>query len=228
MALTLYIHPLASFCHKVLIGLHENDTTFEASVVDFFGPGSAASHLERWPVGKIPVLHDSETGRVVPETSIIIEYLQQHCPGPVRLLPTDTAQLLEVRLWDRFYDLYVSVPMQKIVTDRIRPEGANDPHGVAEAHATLETAYQMIEGQLHGRRWAAGDGFSMADCSALPALFFASIVHPFHSDQPQLAAYLERLLQRPSVARVIAEAQPYFKFFPYREAMPRRFLEAAE
>lgn len=228
MALTLYIHPLASFCHKVLIGLYENGTSFEAKLVDFSDPGSAAAHVERWPVGKIPVLHDGKTGRVVPESSIIIEYLQQRHPGPVRLMPSDPEELQEVRLWDRFYDLYVSAPMQKIVTDRIRPESANDPHGVTEAHATLETAYAMIEGQLYGKQWTTGDDFTMADCSALPALFFASIVHPFREDQQQLAAYLERLLQRPSVERVIAEAQPYFKFFPYKEAMPKRFLDAAE
>jgi glutathione S-transferase len=228
MSLTLHIHPLASFCHKVLIGLYENGTPFDVEIVDFSDPGSAASHLERWPVGKIPLLHDSAKGRIVPETSIIIEYLQQHYPGAVRLLPTDAGQLLEVRLWDRFFDLYVSVPMQKIVTDRIRPEGANDPHGVAEAHAALDTAYAMIEAQLSGRSWAVGDTFTMADCSAMPGLFFASIVHPFRDDQPHLSAYLERLLQRPSVARIIVEATPYFKFFPYREAMPRRFLEAAQ
>lgn len=225
--LTLYFHPLASFCHKVLIGLYENETPFEAKIVDFTDAGSAAAHVERWPVGKIPVLHDGDTGRVVPETSIIIEYLQQRYPGPVQLLPDDPERLLDVRLWDRFYDLYVGAPMQKIVTDRIRPEGANDPHGVAEARATLNTAYAMIEGQLHGKRWAIGDTFTMADCSALPALFFASVVCPFREDQQQLAAYLERLLQRPSIERVIAEARPYFKFFPYREAMPKRFLGAA-
>jgi glutathione S-transferase len=212
----------------VLIGLYENGTPFEAKIVDFADAGSAAAHLERWPVGKIPVLHDGNTGQVVPETSIIIEYLQQRYPGPVQLLPDDPDRLLDVRLWDRFYDLYVSVPMQKIVTDRIRPAGASDPHGVAEARATLDTAYAMMERQMRDKRWATGDDFTMADCSALPALFFASVVHPFGKDQQQLAAYLERLLQRPSVERVIAEARPYFKFFPYRDAMPARLLEASE
>lgn len=227
MALTLYLHPLASFCHKVLIGLYENGTSFEASIVDFSNAGSAAAHIERWPVGKIPVLHDSVGNRVVAETSIIIEYLQQHWPGPVQLIPSEAEQQLEVRLWDRFFDLYVSVPMQKIVGDRIRPEGATDSHGVAEAHVTLETAYDMIEGQLYGRHWITGEAFSMADCSALPALFFGSIVHPFGDSRPQLQDYLERLLARPSVQRVIAEAQPYFQYFPYRDAMPARFLEPA-
>lgn len=113
MALTLYLHPLASFCHKVLIGLYENGTPFAASLVDFSNPGSAAAHIGRWPVGKIPVLHDSATNRVVAETSIIIEYLQQHYPGPVQLIPSATELQLDVRLWDRFFDLYVSVPMQR-------------------------------------------------------------------------------------------------------------------
>lgn len=227
MALTLYLHPLASFCHKVLIGLYENGTQFEASLVDFSNPGSAAAHIERWPVGKIPVLHDSVGNRLVAETSIIIDYLQQHHPGPVRLIPGDPDEQLAVRLWDRFFDLYVSVPMQKIVGDRIRPEAARDPHGVAEAHATLETAYDMIERQLHGKGWITGEAFTMADCSALPALFFGTIVHPPGEDRPALRNYMERLLARPSVQRVLDEARPYFVFFPYRDAMPAQFLDPA-
>lgn len=224
MSLTLYLHPLASFCHKVLIALYENATPFEPKLVDFADPGSAAAHIERWPVGKIPVLHDSIGNRVVAETSIIIEYLQQHHGGPARLIPDAQDRELDVRLWDRFFDLYVSVPMQKIVTDRIRPEGRGDPHGVNEAYATLQTAYEMIEVQLHGQEWSTGDEFTMADCSALPGLFFASIVHPFGPDLPQLRAYFERLLARPSVRRVLTEARPYFQFFPHRDRIPQRFL----
>ncbi len=224
MALTLYSHPLASFCHKVLLALYENGTPFAAVTVDFADPGSAAAHLERWPVGKIPVLHDSAAGRVVAETSIIIEYLHRHHPGPVALLPQDEEARLDVRLWDRFFDLYVHQPMQKIVTDRIRPAGQSDPHGVEEARATLAMAYEMIDRQLTGREWATGDAFSMADCAAAPALFYASIVAPFPADLASLAAYFERLLARPSVRRVIDEARPFFGFFPYREAMPARLL----
>lgn len=226
MTLTLYMHPLASFCHKVLIALYENETPFVAETVDFGNPGAAAAHLDRWPVGKIPVLHDSATDGIVPETTVIIEYLQRHFPGPVRLIPDDADAQLEVRLLDRFFDLYVSVPMQKIVTDRLRPEGGADPHGVAEAHAMLDLAYGMIERRMAGRAWAAGAAFTLADCSALPALFFASIVHPFADDQRLLADYLDRLMQRPSVMRVLTEAQPYFALFPYRDAMPKRYAEA--
>lgn len=225
MALTLYLHPLASFCHKVLIALYENDLDFRAETVDFGDPGSAAALLEKWPVGKIPVLHDDTHNRTIPETSIIIDYVQQHYPGRVRLLPEDQDAGLEARLWDRFFDLYVSVPMQKIVTDRIRPEKSRDPTGLTDARKTLDTAYAMIDTQVAAIPWATGDQFTIADCSAAPSLFFASIVHPFSKDQVHLGRYFERLLERPSVRRTLAEAQPYFSMFPYRDAMPERYLE---
>ncbi len=224
MSLTLYSHPLASFCHKVLIALYENGTAFRSETVDLGDPGSAAAHMERWPVGKIPVLHDVEAKRVIPETSIIIEYLQETHPGPVILLPSDSAARLETRLWDRFFDLYVNVPMGKIVTDRIRPRGTSDAFGIAEARATLDTAYAMIEGRMSARDWATGKDFTMADCAAAPALFYAAIVHPFGSDRRHLTRYRDRLLERPSVKRVVAEARPYFWMFPYRDAMPEHYL----
>lgn len=226
MSLTLYSHPLASFCHKVLIALYENGTPFDAVTVDFADPGSAAAHMERWPVGKIPVLHDGAANRVVAETSIIIEYLQRHYPGRLRLLPAEPEARLEVRLWDRFFDLYVHQSMQKVVTDRIRPVGTNDPHGVEEARATLAMAYAMIDGRLADREWVAGDTFTLADCAAVPGLFYGSIAAPFAAEHVNLAAYFERLLARASVRRVLHEARPYFKNFPYLEAMPARFLAA--
>lgn len=222
--LTLYVHPLASFCHKALIALYENQVPFEAVIVNFSDPGSAAAHIERWPVGKIPVLHDSGTDRIVAETSIIVEYLQRHYPGPVPMLPTDPEMQLDVRLWDRFYDLYVSQPMQKIVTDRIRPADSHDAFGVSEARALLDQAYGMVATRMQNQQWAVGDVFSLADCAAFPALFFASIVHPFGPDHAPIAAYLDRLLERPSIRRVLREAQPYFEMFPYRAEMPARFL----
>jgi glutathione S-transferase len=225
MSLTLYLHPLASFCHKVLIALYENDIAFTPEVVDLGVPGSAARHVERWPVGKIPVLHDTARNRTVPETSIIIEYLDRHYRGPVSMLPDDPEAALEARLWDRFFDLYVSQPMQRIVLDRIRADDAKDPAGMAEARQGLDTAYAMIDHHMARRQWAAGDSLTIADCAAAPALFYTSIVHPFDKGMRNLGAYFERLLDRPSMRRTLAEARPYFDMFPYREAIPERFLQ---
>jgi glutathione S-transferase len=225
--LTLYYHPLASFCHKVLIALYENATPFQARIVDLADQGSSGEMLAYWPVGKIPVLRDHQRQQTVPETSVIIEYLALHHPGPVPLLPADPDQALQVRLWDRFFDLYVSAPMQKIVVDRLRPAGASDALGVEEAEATLDRAYALLEAHLQPGAWAAAATFSLADCAAAPALFYAAIVRPFGDAYPKLAAYHERLLARPSVARTIDEARPYFPMFPLRDRIPARFTEAA-
>lgn len=227
MSLTLYLHPLASFCHKVMIALEEVQLPYRRVIVDFADPASARQVSDQWPVGKIPLLHDEAGDRHVAETTIILEYLAQRHPGVAKLWPSDTATLLETRLWDRFFDLYVQQPMQKIVIDRIRPPGANDPHGVTEARENLQTAYGMIEKHMAGREWAVGTAFSIADCAAFPGLFFAGIVEPFPGSATALSAYFERLLARPSVASVLAQAQPYFTMFPYRDAMPARFLPGA-
>jgi glutathione S-transferase len=224
MNLTLFYHPLASFCHKVQIALHEAGTPFTPQIVDLMDPGEHARFLDLWPIGKMPVLHDAERGETVPETSIIIEYLDQHYPGTQRLLPQDRGTCLTARLWDRFFDLYVQEPMQKIVLDTFRPQGQKDTLGVAAAEQRLELAYSMIEQHMQGRTWVAGDAFSIADCAAAPALFYAGIIVPFGFNQTALRAYFERLLARPSFRRVIVEAQPYFDNFPFRARMPEHFL----
>jgi glutathione S-transferase len=214
MSLKLYFHPLASFCWKVLIALYENDTSFEPHVVDLANETSSAEFKKIWPIGKFPVLRDDTRDVTVPESSIIIEYLSQHYPGRSQLVPTDVDLARQTRLRDRFYDLYVHEPMQKIVGDRLRPPGKNDPHGVEQARAQLQTAYGMIDREMAAKTWAMGDAFTMADCAAAPALFYANKVLPFDGTHKNAAAYLGRLMKRPSFAQTVKEAQPYFALFP--------------
>jgi glutathione S-transferase len=222
MALTLHFHPLSSFCWKVLIALYENGAAFEPRLINLGDKAAKAAFQVLWPTAKIPLLDDD--GRIVPETSIMIEHLDRRHPGKVRLLPDDPEEQLEVRLWDRLFDNYVMHPMQQVIAQHLRPETDRDPRSITEAVAGLGVAYDMIEHRLGKRAWAAGEGFSMADCAAAPALFYASIVLPFPPGDTNLAAYFERLMARPSVRRTIAEAGPYFKYFPLREAIPTRFL----
>jgi glutathione S-transferase len=214
MSLKLYFHPLASFCWKPLIALYENDTAFEPHIVDLMDQDSSAAFRQVWRIGKFPVLRDTAKDRTVPESTTIIEYLAQHYPGRTQLVPTDPDLARQVRFADRFYDLYVHQPMQKIVTDRIRPDGRRDPHGVEEARTLLGTALGMIDEQMASKAWAIGETFGMADCAAAPALFYANKVMPLADAHKNAAAYLQRLMQRPSFARVLEEAQPYFKMFP--------------
>jgi len=214
MSLTLYFHPLSSFCWKTLIALYENDTPFTPVMVDLGNAEERAALLKLWPIGKFPVLRDDALDRTIPETSIIIEYLDTHYPGRTRFIPADAKLALQTRLRDRFYDLYVHLPMQKIVGDRLRPAGKKDPHGVEEAKARIQSCYGMIDKEIAERTWAMGDAFSLADCAAAPALFYASKVVPFGENHTNVAAYFDRLKARPSFARVLREAEPFFAMFP--------------
>jgi glutathione S-transferase len=214
MSLTLHFHPLSSFCWKALIALYDNGVPFTPLPVDLTNEAERAALLKLWPIGKFPVLRDDARDQTIPESSIIIEYLDEHYPGRTPFIPEDTDLAWQTRLRDRFYDLYVHLSVQKVVGDRLRPDGKKDPHGVEEAKVQLRRCYDTIERQMAGSTWAMGDAFGLADCAALPSLFYGNKVEPFGDAHKNVAAYLERLQARPSVARVLKEAEPYFKFFP--------------
>jgi glutathione S-transferase len=212
MPLRLYAHPFSSYCQKVLIALYENDTPFEYRLLDPADERVAAEHAALWPLKRMPVLVDED--RTVVEASIIIEHLCLHHPGPVRLIAQNPRAALDTRMLDRFFDNYVMTPMQKIVTDRLRPEGRRDDHGVGEARALLDTAYHWLDEALKGREWATGDRFTLADCAAAPALFYADWAQPIERRHVNVRAYRKRLLERPSFARAVDEARPYRRNFP--------------
>ena len=224
MSLTLYAHPLSSYCWKVLAALYENGTPFEMAVLSPDNPEAGAEFARLWPVGKFPLLKDSARDRVVPESTIIIDYLDQHYPGPVKLIPEDRDAARQVRLADRFYDLHVHHHMQRIVNDLLRPAGDKDPTGVAEARAKLDVAYDMIEADMSAKTgasrtgasktWAAGDAFSLADCAAGPALFYGNLQHPIGESRPSTLAYLKRLTERPGLARAMKESEPFMHMVP--------------
>ena len=214
MSLQLFYHPLSSFSHKVLIALYENATPCTRRLLVREDPSTYQEFKQLFPTGKMPLLRDLAQDRIIPESSIIIEHLDTFHPGPVRLIPDDRLRASQVRLWDRLLDLYVHLPMQKIVGDRLREPDARDPAGVVEARAQLRNSYAMVEAALGDRDWIAGDGFSMADCAAAPALFYADTVEPIGDGAPAVIAFLNRLMARPSYARALEEAEPYFGMFP--------------
>jgi glutathione S-transferase len=225
-ALTLHYHPLSSCCHKVLIAIDVLGVEVDKRPLNLGDAAERAAHLALWPTGKMPLLVDQ--GRAVPETSIIIEHLQRHHAPPGRqLIPLDPDDALDVRLWDRLFDLYVMTPMQTFTADLLRPEGERDARNVARARDTLQSSYALIDRQLEGRTWVAGDAFSMADCAAAPALFYAVTYVPLSAQHGRLAAYFDRLMDHPSVARTIDQARPYFKFYPGRAGLSRRFFDPA-
>lgn len=210
MTLTLYAHPFSSYCQKVLIAFWENDIPFTYRHLEHAGANE--ERLALWPIGQFPVLLDA--GRTIAESSIIIEHLHLHHPGPVRLLPATAEAALEVRFMDRFFDNHIMNAMQKPVFEALRGEASRKEDVLAEARVALDTAYRWLDKRLAGRSWAAGDGFSMADCAAAPSLFYADWVHRIASEFPRLRDYRARLLKRPSFARAVEEGRPYRSYFP--------------
>jgi glutathione S-transferase len=214
MSLTLYYHPLSSFCWKALIALYENGTPFTPKVIDLGNAGERAALAAVWPMTKFPVLRDDAKTRNIPESTTIIEYLALYYPGPSKLVPNDPDAALQVRLRDRFFDNYVMQPMNALVQDRMRPAEQKNAPDVVQARGTLRNALDLLEKKIEGLTWAIGDAYTMADVSASPSLFYADKVMPFADTHPHTMAYLKRLMARPSFARTLKEAEPVFHMFP--------------
>ncbi len=204
----LYAHPFSSYCWKVLIALYENDLAFDYRSLE--DPAANAELAALWPLRKFPLLVDD--GVPVIEASIIVEHLDAAVPPASRMLPADPAEALHVRWLDRVFDNYVMTPMQKIVADSMRGEGEHDAVGVADARRQLDAAYAWLDGAI-GDEWASGARFTLADCAAAPALFYADWAHPIVG-HARVTAYRGRLLARASVARAVDEARPYRGYFP--------------
>jgi glutathione S-transferase len=224
MELKLYYHPLSSFCHKALIALYENNTPFEPILVDLSDEKSSAALRALWPIAKFPVLRDDARDCTVAEATVIIDYLDAHYRGATRFIPADVDHAWRSRMWDRFYDNYVHIQMQKIVGDHLRPVAARDAAGVEQAKAMLVKSYAIIDKEMSGKIWAMGDTFGLVDCAASSALFYANTVLPFDRGQRNLSAYFGRLMTRPSYARVLKEAEPFFEHFPM-DNKPRIAME---
>jgi glutathione S-transferase len=125
------------------LSLYERDLHFERQVV---GDETDRARLtELWPLASIPVLVDDVAGATLPESTMIVEYLDGVGDAP-QLIPADPAAALQARLWDRVLDGHVMTPMQKIVGDALRREGRGDPEGIGEARATLDRTYDLPSG----------------------------------------------------------------------------------
>ena len=215
MSLTLYFHPLSSFCWKALIALYDARVPFEPKVVDLGDPEGRAAFQAIWPLAKFPVLRDEARNQTIPESSIVVEYLAQHYPSAAGLVPADADAGRQVRLLDRLIDSYIHLPFQGIVNERMRPDGQHDPFGAERARQQIRQGYDLIAPMIAGP-WATGEGFTLADCAALPALYYADYAVSLDA-WPGLRAYLDRLKARPSIARVLTEAEPFFQYFPLKD-----------
>lgn len=212
MVIQIFGHPFSSYTWKAEIALYENDTPFDFRMVDPEHMENLAELTRRSAMGKFPLLVEGEAA--VFEATAIIEYLEAVHPGPVELIPASSEAAVKVRMMDRVFDNYVMNEMTVMVGDALRPEEHRDLYGVERARANLDRIYTWLDDELGGRDWACGADFTLADCAAAPAIFYADWVHPIADKHATLKAYRARLTARPSVARCIDEARPYRAYFP--------------
>jgi glutathione S-transferase len=204
----LYYHPLSTYSQKVLIALYEKGVPFTPQVVFLPDPAQRAEYAKIHPLAKLPLLVDEARDWSIPESSIIIEYLDAHGGRGAPLIPEDRELARQTRWRDRLIDCYVLEPLAKIITDRFRPEGSRDPFGVAAARATLEKAYDLIDGGIARGKWPQATPFTLADCAFASTLLYADKMVPF-GDRKHLRAYAAMLAERPSVRRAMQEAEPH-------------------
>lgn len=212
MTAKLYGHPFSAYCQKALIAFDERGFSHDFVLLAFDDTAAQVEFGALWPIRRMPVL--VADGRTLMESTIIVEHADLAAGAGPRLIPADPRAALETRMLDRIFDNYVMTPMQKLVFDRLRDPARRDAQGVEEARALLDKSYRWLDGALADRDWAAGETFSLADCAAAPALFYADWVHPIDACFATLRAYRARLLARPSVARVVDAARPYRPLFP--------------
>lgn len=206
----LYLHPFASYCQKVLVALYERGIPFTPRFIDLGNPEDRAALSALWPLARFPVLRDGEA--MVAESTTIIEHLDLTRPDAPRLT-REGAEGLRIRFLDRVFDNWVHARMQEVVTNALMPRAEDSPSRVARGRADLDAVYAWLDREL-GEPWAAGEAFTLADCAAAPALFYADWVHPIPEAQAGLRGYLARLLARPSFARVVEEARPWRHLHP--------------
>ena len=209
MSLQLYAHPFSSYCWKVQIALDADGTAYDYRNVDPSNPGAMDELRALWPLGKFPVLVDD--GRMIAETSCIIEHLQTYHRGPNAWIP-DGEQGLRVRFLDRFFDNHIQGNFQPSVNQAIWPDGEGLP--AKRGIDALRIAYDWLEANLPDSEWAAGDTFTLADCAAAPALFYSDWVDEIGDGRPRLQAYRARLLAHPAVSKSVEAARPYRPYFP--------------
>jgi len=214
MAMKLYYNPISTYSQKVLIAFYEKGIEFEPNIVNLMDPDDLAKYREVYPMGKIPCLV-LDDGHLIPESSIIIEYIDGM--GEPRLIEGDSEQTRKIRFKDRMFDLYLDDPVVTLLFQDMKPEDQRDPEQIKTAHFRIDTMYGFMEGEFGKQSFANGEQFTMADCAAAPALFYAEQTAPF-AEYKNISAYWERLKQRPSIQRTHEEARPVLEAFMNKDA----------
>jgi glutathione S-transferase len=158
------------------------------------------------PIGKIPSLEVD--GELIPESGVICEYLEDRFPKP-SLRPADPLDAARMRTLTNIVDLYLVPPMQ-ILFRQVNP-ATRDADLVREKVGEVNRSFDLLERFLGKGPFAVGGSLSLADCTLVPLLFFATRILPMLGapspveGRPRIAAWWEAIQKESAPSRVLAE-----------------------
>jgi glutathione S-transferase len=210
----LYYNPISTYSQKTLLAFYEKGLEFEPNIVPLMDPEAREAYREVYPLGKIPCLV-LDDGHIIPESSIIIEYIDSMAEP--RLIDGDAEQTRKIRFKDRMLDLYLNDSVVTLLFQSMKPEEQKDQERIDTAKFRVDTIYGFMENELGQNQYAQGNTFTMADCAAAPALFYAELLAPF-AEHKNISAYWERLKERESVQKTQSDAKPIVEEFMKKNA----------
>lgn len=200
----LYYNPISTYSQKVLLAFYEKGLEFEPNIVNLMDPEATEEYRKVYPLGKVPclVLDDDH---IIPESSIIIEYIDGMAEP--RLIDGDSDQTRKIRFKDRMFDLYLNETVVTLLFQSMKPEDQKDQERIDTAKFRIDTMYSFMEQEFSQQPYTNGEKFTMSDCAAAPALFYAELLTPF-AEYKNISAYWERLKERASVQKTHEDARP--------------------
>jgi glutathione S-transferase len=201
----LHYFPMSTYSQKVLLALYEKGAPFDRELVILPDPEGRAKYEKIYPIGKVPLLV-LDDGHMIPESTIIIEYLEGHFQQGTQLIPPGGDNARKVRFNDRMVDLYVNDPLTVLLLDQFNVREFL-PADLDKARKTLGISCQFLDRSLAATKWLASDDFTMADCALIPCLFYLGGVFPFDG-YTNVVRYWQQAQQRSSYRAVQEEFLP--------------------
>ena len=181
----LYDAARCPYCARVRLVLADKGVAYDPVEIDL--DDRPAWIYEKNPLGKVPVLEE-EGGLLLPESAVIMEYLEERFPEPP-LWPADPAEralgrLLVAQFDSRLGDAYYALR-----------------RGTAGADEKLARRLEALDALLEERPYLSGAEYGLADAAYFPWFPRAAArlgvgLEPY----PGLAAWLDRMAARPAVA----------------------------
>jgi glutathione S-transferase len=220
MSLIVYGSSLSPFVRKVCVAMAEKGLDFTIEQINPFAPPEWFGEIS--PLKRIPVLRDTDEPEpnTLPDSSVICAYLEAKWPAPA-LYPANPFARAEALWFEEYADTQMMQSLIPVFFQRVVKRLGGGPCDETIVAAALEEkappVFDYLEKSISGRRYFAGDSFSIADIAVA-----AMLVNFEHGGEmldasrwPELARFASAAHQRPSFAQCVAKERSFLaRFLP--------------